>query len=204
MPVKVTRIRTTVEVRRTRATGGHLPSAARSNTVAVLFANYLRGDATARAWAEEVLGDAVADAEQAALAVQRDTLAATGHTSLRIEPTPPNTPAHEGAWNACTDPQSHPATGRPCRRVSYLDCFHCGNCLITPAHLPAILALVDELADRRTRLGEIDWWQRYGPVWAAIRRDVLPKFTPAELCTAHTSTPAAALLELAEDPWEHP
>jgi hypothetical protein len=48
--------------------------------------------------------------------------------------------------------------------VSYLDCFHCGNCLITRAHLPAILALIDELADRRTRLGDAEWWQRYGPV----------------------------------------
>lgn len=204
LPVKVTRIRTSVEVRRTRATGGHLPSAARSNTVAVLFANYLRGDATARAWAEDVLGDAVADAEQAALAVHRDTLAATGHRSLRIGPAPPDTPAHEGAWTACTDPQAHPATGRPCRRVSYLDCFHCGNCLITRTHLPAILALVDELADRRTRFGDTEWWQRYGPVWAAIRRDVLPKFTPAELATARISEPLEALLELAEDPWEHP
>jgi hypothetical protein len=99
LPVKVTRIRTSVDVRRTRATGGHLPSAARSNTVAVLFANYLRGDATAREWAEEVLSDAAADAEQAALAVHRDTLAASGRTSLRIEPTPPpDAPTHESAW----------------------------------------------------------------------------------------------------------
>jgi hypothetical protein len=208
LPVKITRIRTSVEVRRTRATGGHLPSAARSNTVGVLFTNYLRGDATAQAWAEEVLGDAVADAEQAALAVHRDALAATGHNDLRIEPTPPatwpDTPTQEGAWTACTDPQTHPATGRPCRRVSYLDCFHCGNCLITRTHLPAILALVNDLADRRTRLDETEWWQRYGPVWAAIRQDILPKFTPAELQAARITPPVEALLELAEDPWEHP
>jgi hypothetical protein len=204
LAVKVSRIRTSVEVRRTRATGGHLPSAARSNTVGVLFANYLRGDATAQAWAEDVLGDAVADAEQMALAVHRDVLAATGHSGLRIESARSGPPAQEGAWNACTDPETHPATGRPCRRVSYLDCFHCGNCLITRAHLPAILALVDDLADRRAQLGETEWWRRYGPVWAAIRTDVLPKFTPAELHTARTDSPVEALLELAEDPWEHP
>lgn len=57
---------------------------------------------------------------------------------------------------------------------------------------------------RRTQLGEADWWRRYGPVWAAIRRDVLPKFTPAELRSAGQTKPAEALLELAEDPWEHP
>jgi hypothetical protein len=50
----------------------------------------------------------------------------------------------------------------------------------------------------------VDWWRRYGPVWAAIRGDVLPKFTPAELSSASATKPAEALLELAEDPWEHP
>ncbi len=178
LDVRFKRIRTAVEVRRTRTVGGHLPSAVRSNTIGVLFANYLRGDATAREWAEDVLGEAVADAE-------RD-------------------PAREGAWTACSDPDQHPATGRACRRVSYLDCFHCGNCVITRSHLPAILALLDDLAGRRTQLGEIEWWRRYGPVWAAIRRDVLPRFTPAELRSATTNKPADALLELAEDPWEHP
>lgn len=208
LAVRLARVRTSVEVRRTRAVGGHLPSAARSNTVGVLFANYLRGDPTARDWAEEVLGHAVADAEQAALAAHhhalRESGRESGRTSLRIEPTPAADPAHEGAWTACADPDQHPNTGQPCRRMSFLDCFHCGNCLITRAHLPAILALQDELAERRTRLGESEWWARYGPAWAAIRGDVLPKFTPAELTAAREATPAEALLELAEDPWEHP
>jgi hypothetical protein len=205
MTVELRRVRTTVEVRRTRAVGGHLPSAARSNTVNVLFANYLRGEPTAHEWAEEVLGHAVVDAEQAALAVHRQTLSETGRTSLRVQctPPPPDT-AQDGAWSACADPDQHPATGNPCRLVSFLDCFHCGNCLITRTHLPAILALLDALAERRTRLGETEWWTRYGAVWAAIRRDVLPKFTPAELETASRAKPAEALLELAEDPWEHP
>lgn len=205
LPVRLPLIRTAVEVRRTRALGGHLPSAARSNTTNVLFANYLRGDATARAWAEDVIGEAVEDAEQAALAAHRSHLAETGHTSLHIDSTEKaSLDAQHGAWTACTDPESHPATGRPCRSVSYLDCFHCGNCLITTGHLPAIMALTEELAERRTRLGEHDWWQRYGPVWAAIRRDILPKFTPAQLDCAATTKPGDALLELAEDPWEHP
>ncbi|MCA1705417.1 MAG: hypothetical protein LC808_20035, partial [Actinobacteria bacterium] len=68
LEVGIHRIRTSVEVRRTRAVGGHLPSAARSNTVGVLFTNYLRGDTTAREWAEEVVGDAVADAARRELA----------------------------------------------------------------------------------------------------------------------------------------
>jgi len=90
--------------------------------------------------------------------------------------------------------------------VSFLDCFHCGNCVITRNHLPAILALNDALAARRTQLGESEWWTRYGAVWAAIRREVLPKFTPDELAAAAGTADqsAGALLELAEDPWERP
>ncbi len=205
LSVELRRIRTTVEVRRTRAVGGHLPSAVQSNTMAVLFANYLRGDATAQAWAEEVLGEAVADAEAAALAVHRQTLSVSGHSVLPLhDAQPAGERSVEGAWNRCADPQQHPTTGRACRQVSFLDCFHCGNCLITRSHLPAILALLDSLAERRTLLGEGDWWQRYGTVWAAIRSDILPKFTPAEVTEASDMKPQRPLLQLAEDPWERP
>ncbi|EWM19783.1 hypothetical protein [Kutzneria sp. 744] len=125
--VKLGRIRTTVEVRRTRALGGHLPSAARSNSISVLFASYLRGDPTAQEWAEDVVGQAVLDAEQAALAVHRTALAETGRASLRVRHDPAATEAVDGVWTACSDPETHPGTGKPCRQVSFLDCFHCGN-----------------------------------------------------------------------------
>ena len=202
--VDLRRLRTTVEVRRTRAMGGHLPSAARSNSVAVLFANYLRGDPHAREWAEEVLGEAVTDAEHAALAAHRHTLANGGKSNLDVQPTRTDRPRHDGAWTACTDPALHPVTEKPCRRVSFLDCFNCGNCLVTAAHLPAILVLLDTFTHRRTQLCEDDWWMRYGPAWAAIRRDVLPRFTPAELQAAEAAKPTTPLLELAENPWERP
>lgn len=205
MAVRLNRVRTSVLVRNTRAVGGHLPSAARSNTVGVLFTNYLRGDPTARAWAEDVVAEAVADAEQAALAAHYQALRHAGATDLRIDrEAGMGDPAREGAWTACADPDQHPATGRPCRRVSFLDCFHCGNCVITPAHLPAILALLDTLSERRDWTGETEWWARYGPVWAAIRHDVLSKFTPAQVTAAMKARPAEALLALAEDPWERP
>ncbi|MEE6168586.1 MULTISPECIES: hypothetical protein [unclassified Mycolicibacterium] len=208
LAVDLRRIRTTCEVRRTRELGGHLPSAARSNTMGVLFASYLRGDPSTRDWAEAVVSQAMSDAEGAALAAHRQALASTGAEGLRVNPEPapasPEMPAQEGAWNVCADPEQHPTTGRPCRRVSYLDCFHCANCVITRHHLPAIVALHDDLADRRQHLGESEWWTRYGRAWAAIRHDVYTKFTPAEVSAANASTPVAALLELAEDPWERP
>ena len=46
-----TRLKTSVDVRRTRQVGGHLPSAARTNTIPVLFQSYLRKDPTTIEWA---------------------------------------------------------------------------------------------------------------------------------------------------------
>ena len=93
----------------------------------------------------------------------------------------------------------------PVARVTlFLDCFHCGNCLVTRDHLPRLLGLLDALAQRRRELSDEVWWQRYGPAWVAIRQDILTKFTPAELQQARTEQPHDALLDLVENPWELP
>jgi head-tail adaptor len=94
-------------------------------------------------------------------------------------------------------------TGKPCD-ASFLDCFHCGNCLITTDHLPQLLGLLDALATRRRQLGESDWWRRYGQTWAAIRHDVMTKFSPAEITQAQRIKTDDALLDLVEHPWEKP
>ena len=202
------RLKTSIDVRRTRQMGGHLPSAARSNTVAVLFSNYLRGDATTIEWAHEILSEAVVDAEQAALAAHRAALRTAGGgprvlTDEADRAERGDSAGEDTAWSHCTNPQQHPATGTVCRS-SFLDCFHCGNCLVTSSHLPRLLALLDALTQRRHKMSEQNWWARYGPVWAAIRHDVLTKFSPAELDRATADKPTDALLDLVEDPWEHP
>jgi hypothetical protein len=106
-------------------------------------------------------------------------------------------------WTGCTDHSHHPATGRPCE-VTFLDCFHCGNCLVTRDRLPGLLSLLDALGQRRCELTEDAWWGRYGAAWVAIREDILAKFTPAELEQAQARKPADALLDLIENPWELP
>jgi hypothetical protein len=68
LKISFNRIKTSMDVRRTKQLGGHLPSAARSNTMAVLFRNYLSGDPIITAWAAEVMAEALDDAEQAAVA----------------------------------------------------------------------------------------------------------------------------------------
>ncbi|MDQ1646776.1 MAG: hypothetical protein QOJ50_2960 [Cryptosporangiaceae bacterium] len=215
--VDFNRLKTSIDVRRTRATGGHLPSAARTNTIPVLFRHYLRGDPTVLAWAGDVMAEAVADAEHAALAAhRRAAAAAAGGPRIAsgaaqeggVDAGEPAGPAADGAgqdtaWTACTDPEHHPATGQRCQ-ASFLDCFHCGNALITTAHLPRLLALADALATRRAELPEQDWWARYGPAWAAIRHDVLSKFTPGQITAAAHGKPTDALLDLVENPWSHP
>jgi hypothetical protein len=198
--------------------GGHLPSAARTNTIPVLFRHYLRGDPTVVSWAGEVIAEAVADAEANALAAHRRAAqAAAGGPLVLAGPATPEQPHDAGhetgteagvgvvdtPWAACTNPQQHPATGRRCE-TSFLDCFHCGNCLVTTAHLPRLLALLDALTARRSQLGEHDWWARYGPTWAAIRHDVLTKFSPEQIAEAARDKPTDALLDLVENPWEQP
>ena len=220
LQVSFNRIKTSMEVRRTKRMGGHLPSAAKSNTMPVLFRNYLSGDPVITAWAEEVLGEALVDAEQAARRAHEQAARAAGG-GPRVLAGPGDVAALTAAgldagtarravdgildtgWAACVDQDRHPLTEQPCQ-VTFLDCFHCGNCLVTRDHLPRLLGLLDALAQRRRELPEQVWWTRYGPAWVAIRQDILVKFTPAELQQARTGQPHDALLDLVENPWELP
>lgn len=212
------RLKTSIEVRRTRQMGGHLPSAARTNTYPVLFRNYLAGDATTIDWAGDVLAETLVDVEKAAWKAHRQALADSGGMSLRVLPTTertktsllssdgpeaPEEKALDTAWTACTDHEHHPLTGRRCA-ASFLDCFQCGNCLITDHHLPRLLGLLEALETRRGQMADENWWGRYGPAWAAIRFEVLPKFSEAELQHAERSKPEDAMLDLVEPAWERP
>lgn len=211
------RLRTSIEVRRTHQLGGHLPSAARANTVPVLYRDYLRSDPTTIDWARRIVGDAVADAERAALEAHRRAVTTAGGTGPLViteattHSSASNAEPESGAarseqqtgWSGCVDPQHHPVSGRRCR-ASFLDCFHCGNALITSEHLPGLLALLDALSARRQQMPVEEWWARYGSAWAALRHDVLGKFSEPELAHAAANKPADALLDLVEDPWERP
>lgn len=209
------RLKKSIEVRHTRQMGGHLPSSVRTNSIPVLFSSYLRGDPTVIEWAHDTISAAVADAEASALAAHHRALTqAGGHLRIITDTAPPAEPepADPGAsapgtastpWSECVDHSHHPENGKPCR-ASFLDCFHCGNCMISAKHLPRLLALLDALSIRRQQMSDHDWWRRYGPAWAAIRHDVLTKFTPAEIELAATTKPDDALLDLVEHPWQHP
>jgi hypothetical protein len=204
------RLKKSVDVRRTRAVGGHLPSATRSNTVPVLFRNYLSGDPSTLDWAQQVMSDAVADVEKSAWDAHQKALEASGRTHLDVQPrreigdpSSARTPAEgETGWASCRDHAHHPLTGRRCSH-SFLDCFHCANSVVTNEHLPGLLSLLDALEQRRSHMSIDGWWLRYGPTWTAIRYDVLPQFTDGEVRTAEEQKQDDHLLELVEPRWEH-
>lgn len=195
------RLKTSAEALRTKQLGGHLPSAARSNTMPVLFAHYLRGDPTVISWAEEIVAEAVVDAEQAALAAHERAKQAAGAPTIVTSQDTTGIPVTDAAWTSCTNPQRHPLTNSRCQ-ATFLSCFHCGNCVITRDHLPRILDLLDALEDRRQHISQARWWAQYGPAWTALRRDVLPKFTAAELEHAATTKTGQSMLDLVDNAWE--
>lgn len=216
------RLKTSIDVRRTRQLGGHLPSAARTNTTPVLFRNYLAGDQTTIEWAQELVADVFTDVTASAWSAHKRALK-SGDPTVQINggaPTDPAdalktagphiriaeaspVPASETAWSSCLDHEHHPLTGRRCK-TSFLDCFQCSNCLVTGAHLPRLLGLLDALESRRALMTEAGWWARYGSTWTALRHEVIPKFSPAEVDQAQALKPADSLLDLVEPSWEGP
>lgn len=113
----------------------------------------------------------------------------------------PACPSSRSASNVTRQPTSH--INGVCR-ATFLDCFHCGNCVVTTSHLPRLLSLMSALARRRDHVAEAGWWSTYGPAWAAIRHDILPRFTPQRLAAAERDPVPDALLDLVEDPWARP
>jgi hypothetical protein len=214
-PLRLTlnRLKTTVEVRTTRAAGGHLPSAVRTNTMDVLFDHYLRGDPTVQEWAADEVTAALHDAEhhahQAHLRVlagpsetTHDPVAAAGQ--LGVDPAIARQALDGGldtSFAACLDHDHSPFNDGPCQ-ASFLSCLRCPNALVTHRHLPSLAALLERLEADRQSMDADAWWRRHGRAWLAITEEVLPKFTPAEVEQARATRPDPALLDLLDGPRE--
>ncbi|MFB7851221.1 hypothetical protein ACFC34_30010 [Streptomyces sp. NPDC056053] len=211
-PLKLTlgRLKKTVEVRTTRAVGGHLPSASRTNTPDVSFLHYLRNDPRIRDWADRILTEALEDAEASAHAfrgrimdehaakeAQRDphaAAAALGTTADKL------TSAAAGELDtlvtSCLDFEHSPQSAGGLCDVSFLTCLRCPNALVAERHLPKLFALLNWLQDELDARSLDDWIGRHGITWLIITRLILPKFTPAQQERARQDAPGALPTEL--------
>ncbi|WP_216912971.1 hypothetical protein [Nocardia noduli] len=194
------RLKTTVERRTTRAVGGHLPSAARTNTQDVLFTNYLSGDPEVRDWAQDVVAEAIGDAETAAREAHQRIIAANNGPVPVIE-ADPTAMTTVTAFASCRAIDDSPFNDGVCR-ASFLACFACRNAAVTAEHLPGVVDLLAELERRWHGSTAEDWWRRYGQVWMSITEDILPAFTPTQLdhARSHSDGRSTRLLDLLEGP----
>ncbi|MFF5488576.1 hypothetical protein [Streptomyces virginiae] len=218
-PLKLTlgRLKKTVEVRTTRAVGGHLPSASRTNTPDVSFLHYLRSDPRIRNWADRVLTEALADAEASAHAFRGRILDEWAATEVRRDPQATATALGTTAENlmratageldtlvaSCLDFEHSPHSAGGLCDVSFLTCLRCPNALVAERHLPKLFALLNWLQDELDARSIEDWIGRHGITWLIITRLILPKFTPAQLEQARHQAPDAlptALLDGLREP----
>ena len=212
-PLQITslRLKKTVDIRNTRAAGGHLPSSIRSNTMPVLFTNYLRGDPSVHDWADGVITAALSDAETAAQACHARVLAAPVTTPNKAAAQLDVSAATatdllagnlDTAVTACADIDHGPLDGGGRCGVSFLMCFGCSNALVTHNHIPKLKALLDWLIDQRGKIALDLWWRHYGMTWVAITEHIRPKFTPAEWDRAQPAEGLPELLALLDGPQE--
>ncbi|MDH6709892.1 hypothetical protein P3T27_006641 [Kitasatospora sp. MAA19] len=211
-PLKLTlgRLKKTVEVRTARTVGGHLPSASRTNTPNVSFLHYLRSDPRIRDWAEQVLTEALEDAEGSARAFRGRILNGPAAEEAARDPqaaaaalgTTAGTLAAARAGDldtlvaACLDFEHSPYSGNGLCDVSFLTCLRCPNALVAEHHLPALFALLHQLqADLDTRDVD-DWIGRHGATWLIVTRLILPKFTAAQREQARALAPKSLPTDL--------
>lgn len=209
------RLKKTVDVRTTRSTGGHLPSSTRSNSMSVLFANYLKGDESVREWAGDVINAALEQAELDARATQARVLSGAppdiGNSEQHAAAELGITAATAGellagdldtVFAACEDIQHGPF--EPDRRcsASFLVCLSCENALISAQHIPRLKGLLSWLVGQWESLDVDEWWARHGLTWLALTQHIRPKFTPDEWDSAEHADDVAELLALLDGPKE--
>jgi hypothetical protein len=193
LTLKLSRLKKTEDIRRTLALGGHLPSAALTNGVEVLFRDYLAGDPSVREWAADVLEEALQQAESSALEFAPHVLDVASEDVARRDPdtlgraigAPTGAVARaltgdlDTSLASCLDFDHHPETGKRCT-ASFLRCLLCPNALVLERHLPALHALRAELQLALDTSEAENWCSRYGVLWLILTQHVLPKFTEAQ------------------------
>jgi hypothetical protein len=63
-------------------------------------------------------------------------------------------------------------------------CLECKNAVITTSRLPAILAFLNHILERRQQMNLNSWSQRYGRAHQRITVQILPRFPEREVTMA--------------------
>ena len=90
---------------------------------------------------------------------------------------------------SCTDFHASPfadAAGDPCP-ASFLTCLACPNSVVTPAHLPRLVALHDALDNVATLVPENRWQLSYAEHYGRLTTVLRSNATAAEIAAARQS-----------------
>jgi len=75
------------------------------------------------------------------------------------------------------------AKGRPCP-VPYFGCVECGNAVITTRKLPALLAFLTHMIQKRHSMSEATWAEVFSRPWEIIVHQIIPSFSENEISRA--------------------
>lgn len=194
----------TVSLRRLRLSEQVLNQRARQNTDAVSEDVYRNRDSSAAELAAETIVEGQQDAldhAQATVAVR--SLSATEVAAARDNPEPvalklgvPIVTLNlilagrlDTATSACVDFLNSPFAdepGDPCP-ASFLTCLACANAVITPQHLPRLVALLDALDNVATIVPPRRWNLSYAEHYARLSEAIRNNATGAEIAAARQS-----------------
>jgi hypothetical protein len=93
----------------------------------------------------------------------------------------------QDVWLAsCLDNESSPFqdNGTGSCRSPVWGCLECNNAVITSSKLPAVLAFLNHILQRRKELDLDVWKARYGRAYGRIIKQVIPRFPATEIAAA--------------------
>ena len=194
----------TVSLRRLRLSEQVLNQRARQNTDAVSEDVYRNRDSSAAELAAETIVEGQQDAlDHAKATVAVRSLSAADIAAARDNPEPvalklgvPVVTLNlilagrlDTATSACVDFLNSPFAdepGDPCP-ASFLTCLACANSVITPQHLPRLVALLDALDNVATIVPPRRWTLSYAEHYARLSAVVRNNATGAEIAAARQS-----------------
>jgi hypothetical protein len=170
----------------TRFAVGHTPEVAARHYADLPSLRHLHEQTIA-----DGLNDALVSALQPRIVTPREEVRAREDpAALRLPLSPAKVRAlmsgKEDVWLAsCSGFHRSPFAeeGEPCPQP-FWGCLECRNAVITARKLPALIAFLDFMVERRAEMVEADWRAKFGRPFARITQQILPAFPEAVVAEA--------------------